>query len=1625
MLTPEEAAGRLGTLRDPRWREKAEQRAAGLPDAQRGIAEAILAAPPENHIFTGHGSYERFRDRKIAAGGELDALPDDQRAVVMNALHPGLGPALTRWWTDARTRPYQRGWSRKAFRTTARYPWLTVQTRALDLARLADLAGPYDADPAWLAIWGAPLLAQGHARFVAPGAVGGLLAAAADLGGQVGDETFAVLLDIGRGEHPTGMMGRYVVHALLGSFRREGWEFTAKLLLAAQRQEGLRQVILEAADEGHPGAFDHILGVVLDNKLLRFAAAVRAAGVWLGFGANVAELPRVTDRVRKLAAFRASATERDLALHGDDPWDAYIALCAGGMRDVMATMPEMRELATAPSPELRAVALRYAHAIWMMPGEEVLAAALGDEDIRVATLAASLLSESGLELPAAFGALTRLAERLPAKPRELPVRPAEGTSLGVEQVPLTFSQTEVADRLVDALGQRPADDLLPWLPSMSASGRGAAARKIAAAEVLTPGLREALITLLGDRSSHVRGTALEALEKLTLTPSEAPAVEALLTRAAADIRRGALILLASQPARDAKASAERLAASKDKRQRDAAAELLRETGAADTAEIEDLRATLPGHRTAPLTPRPAKPGRRFAAEAARLVVEAIDEIADTHRNVPVTITSWQGRQEVLFGDARFLPSPFTRTRPRRGTAGTAGNGAAPGMLLGDVFRGWWAERPAALRGGDDGLDALRAYVLARLTPSSQRTPRYLGAWWDDVMIDLTAIPPGGLRHGIIVKHVTGWLVAEHAHGAVIDECVDAFEASLAAIPDDRLTPPPADDSWHDAAARNRQMPNGDWRTFLHANPWLTLLDGLLAGRPELFTPWQTERLYRLMRWVERPRPDAVRLLVDDDLLAAAYRAGAATEGDVVATFLTPGNRLFADLTKRWRSQAEAEHPDLVPIADRVRDRLVEVELRRGDLPTPTSRTVRNVGSVAGAETVAATLERLGDTPLMRGWNSDWRATAESRDAVFSYLVRVSFPGPGESHPAVAGAALKDAATGKGIPDARLVDLALYAPQWAAAVEEALDWPGLADGVLWLHAHTKDTQWTVDAELRESWAAMIAERTPLSSRDLLEGAVDVDWFRRSHSELGEKRWSVLYKAAKNAAGGNGHRRAQLFAEAMLGRAAEADLASSVHGKRNQDAVRALGLVPLPVGPDAAKAAATHRYAVLREFERGSKEFGSLRQASERTAVRIGIENLARTAGYADPRRFIWAAEAAEAGDLAAGPVTAEADGVTVTLSVTDEGTPDLTVRRDAKTLRSVPAAVKKNESVAALAGRKTALAKQATRVREALQEAMTAQDEFTDDDLAALARHPVVAPMLRRLVWVTADGRTLMLGAPADGPGPAGGPLRIAHPADLVAEGSWVPWQERLFAAEIRQPFKQVFRELYALTAAERETSPVSRRYTGHQVQPRQAMALFGGRGWLTSHESGEVSRTFHRYGLVARVQFDLGLFTPAEAGLPAIGGVYFTRPGDYLAQPLGDVPPVVISEAMRDVDLVVSVAHAGGVDPEATASTIEMRAALVRETARLLKLGCVSFAGSHVLIGGKLGEYSLHLGSGTVHRRPGGALCIVPVSPQHRGRLFLPFADDDPKTAEIVSKVLLLARDHEIKDPTILEQLHG
>lgn len=123
-----------------------------------------------------------------------------------------------------------------------------------------------------------------------------------------------------------------------------------------------------------------------------------------------------------------------------------------------------------------------------------------------------------------------------------------------------------------------------------------------------------------------------------------------------------------------------------------------------------------------------------------------------------------------------------------------------------------------------------------------------------------------------------------------------------------------------------------------------------------------------------------------------------------------------------------------------------------------------------------------------------------------------------------------------------------------------------------------------------------------------------------------------------------------------------------------------------------------------------------------------------------------------------------------------------------------------------------------------------------------------------------------------------------------------------------------------------------------------------------AHPDEGVRRTFHDAGLTVALGFLDGWGSPVEVEAPTLEEVRFHPRGEWTSIKVGDVPARVFSEVMRDLDLVVSVAHAGGVDPEATASTIEMRAALVEETCGLLKIENVRVDKRWALVDGHLGE---------------------------------------------------------------------
>ena len=695
---------------------------------------------------------------------------------------------------------------------------------------------------------------------------------------------------------------------------------------------------------------------------------------------------------------------------------------------------------------------------------------------------------------------------------------------------------------------------------------------------------------------------------------------------------------------------------------------------------------------------------------------------------------------------------------------------------------------------------------------------------------------------------------------------------------------------------------------------------------------------------------------------------------------------------------------------RVIDCIVTAELRRGDTPARHSAAVRSILRVEGIPTLVRILQALGALKLDRG--SWYYGSNEAKASTLSHLLKVSHPRAGET-----AADLKAALSETGITEQRLVETAMYAPQWIPLIEAHLGWRGMASGCYYFQAHMSDIP-----KDRES---MIAKYTPIPIEDLKEGAFDIDWFRTAYKELGKAHFDLLYESAKYISDGAKHARARKFADAVRGVMKLADVEKEIAAKRNKDLVLCCGLIPLKRAREKDMLA---RYAFLQNFLRESRQFGAQRRASEGKAVEIALSNLARACGFDDVTRLVWTAETELIKAHAAHFTPKEVDGVELWLSVAEDGAVSLSCTKGGKPLKSIPAKLKKNAYVLELKEAEKNLREQYRRARKMLEEMMEDGTPLLAREIANVMEYnPVIAPLLKPLVFCAGNA----LGFYADGALVAADgtrtevagdtKLKIAHALDLYESGTWAAYQKYLFEKGIRQPFKQVFRELYVKTADE-HGKETSRRYAGHQIQPAKTVALLKTRRWVVDGEEG-LQRVYYKANIIARIYALADWFSPADIEAPTLEWVDFFDRKTFKKLPIDDVPDLIFTEVMRDVDLVVSVAHVGGVDPEASHSTIEMRRAIVQFNLPLFKLDNVRLEGTHAHIHGTLGDYTVHLGSGIVQQKAGAMVNVLPVHSQHRGRLFLPFLDEDPKTAEIMSKIILFAEDGKIKDPFILEQI--
>ncbi|NYF59994.1 DUF4132 domain-containing protein [Micromonospora purpureochromogenes] len=410
---------------------------------------------------------------------------------------------------------------------------------------------------------------------------------------------------------------------------------------------------------------------------------------------------------------------------------------------------------------------------------------------------------------------------------------------------------------------------------------------------------------------------------------------------------------------------------------------------------------------------------------------------------------------------------------------------------------------------------------------------------------------------------------------------------------------------------------------------------------------------------------------------------------------------------------------------------------------------------------------------------------------------------------------------------------------------------------------------------------------------------------------------------------------------------------------------------------------------------------------------------------------------------------------------------LTFAREGALLKGIPAAVKQAHGDELKQLRDLVKRVGATLVAERQRVEGLLSEERTwayPDWVSRFLDHPITGAYGRRLLWETStDGHRWSAGIPRqdsngwtiaglDGRSIHGDRVRLWHPIRARMDET-LAWREQVLAAGPAQPFKQAFREVYLLTPAEEKTHSYSNRFAAHILRYRQANALMRARGWqagyLGTWDGGYDSEATKLFGGGAwRASFHHQLVDTEDrlsydVQYCSTDQVRFARRDGATWQPtpVVDVPPLIFTEAMRDVDLFVGVTSIA-TDPqwadrgedrfqaywhstvigELTPSAQVRRDALARLLPRMNIADRVDLSDRFVHVRGNIRSYRIHLGSGNIMMEPNDVyLCIVPAR-ERTGRLHLPF-EDDPMLSTILSKAIMLAADDKITDTTVLQQL--
>ena len=1513
------------------------------------------------------------------------------------------------------------------------------------------------------------------------------------------EDIYQLMLDIIYGRSEEGKIDSNIIKTLLLLDRDESRKAISQLLLSAQRQEGLRQTILEVLDEAHPNNLKYIMEIIIKNDLTRFSSVVRAFDVWTGLGW---EEPRKNTVKRAIELGLEYLNDKDL-LNADsgavsrianlkDNFEIYMALWACGINDIEKTYPFIDKLLEGSDTQ-KMLALYFMDQTELDFNEKI------QDSLESKSLEIAYLGFKVAQIPD-FSDDNKIAKKEVKKLKELLLNLFSriGKKLKVKKgvifswFNLAIDQKDVMAKILNISDKfKDYDDLLEYYKLMTPDQRHSFAASYLgesrwhysgeeeSKKPLNEKQRKFVMEALADRSTWVQNIAMKAIKRIgKLEENEVKNIEAILKRKSASLRKGCLEILSSQNDEDFFTSAERLLESKTSEERTAGLDILIRLNNKNKEKIKKLndnnkakgstddkianilekfkerkRLTIKEKALIKILeskedtyslangfgiydPEKLKKAKKPKLKVSFWKTHNISKVAYQANNIGNNNENnnekWysysipfdeiiselkslddliEKNKDVEYKSEMYNGSTITYlvgnylTNPKYDQNYSNGRKTYKELVLFDTWDNWFKN------------SKLTPYDIELITCTfNQYSPFYNNVHWLNDLIKEHI--PGNFHYSFNSEHfnysqqlffLINMFKDLYPYEKRVELCLTSYENFIGSIPEDKLN----------EAIKQDYGADLHWQDISTFDIWtnkITFKDNLDHE--------QLERLWTLKKWGydvsdEKNSTYLPQLLTH----AMAYKEGIISKDDIYFLLFVSDN-LKTITSKPYPNQSFVitdEYPFLKDLATPVIDKILEIELKRGDSSSSVSDLISHISKIEGVDRFFKVLIGLDKETFVRNSYYGWYSSSTTKRENFSKIIRILEPMEVDTKEN-----FKKSFDESGISKKRLVEAGMYSPQWLSYVAYSLDWSGFESGAWWLHAHT-------NINLDERKASEIGRYSKIDSDEFKEGAVDVDWFNEAYETIGDEHWNTLYNAAKYISDSSGHRRAQIFADALIGNLTEKEILEKVEDKRNKDYLRALGLLKIP--QNNRENTILKRYKFIQNFLKESKQFGAQRQESEKLASEIAIANLGRTASYGDVVSFKWIMEGKVSEDILKRAKTLKFDKTEISLYISSGGKIAIKTMKNGRELKNIPVKLRKDPKVLELKGLVKELADQNKRTKESLEETMINTNSFTPHEIEELMKHPVVSVLLKKLVLKVENSHDnngnyfgfYKNGLIEDFDGKQkeidnNAKIKIAHTLDLYKNDLLSSYQQYAFENQLIQPFKQIFREIYLLTPDEEEEKAISRRYAGNQIQPKVALALLKSRSWTIDYEEG-LKKLYKKNGYMAKIYALADWFSPAEIESPTIETIEFINPKNYKNVPFDKINPIDFSETMRDVDLIVSVAHAGQVDPEASHSTIEMRRSLIKETKTLLSLDNIKLKDNHAMIDGTLSSYSVHLGSGVVHKQPGGYISILPVHSQHRGRIFLPFADDDPKTAEIVSKILLLAEDDKIEDPKILKQI--